>query len=132
MPGRAALVTITLLSLAATWGCASLGRSSESDDAETAPETVVVVNNGHHSNVNIYLLRDGNRTLLGKVNSTKRRTFRVPSNFLVGPFVDLRVVADAVGGSAFTSLEVRIWPGDEIRVYLNDRLRQSWITVRPQ
>ncbi len=132
MSRRAALVIIALLSLTEVWGCALVRRGSKAGEAEPRPETVVIVNNDHHSNVNVYLVRDGNRLLLGKVNSLNRRTFEVPRSFLVGPFVDLRVVADAVGGADFTSLEVRIWPGDEIKVYLRDRLRQSWITVRPQ
>ncbi|UCF18267.1 MAG: hypothetical protein JSU87_09900 [Gemmatimonadota bacterium] len=131
MGRRAALVAMALLSLTEIWGCWPLRRSPTAEDAEPKP-TIVVVNNGHHANVNIYLLRDGIRTLLGKVNSLQRRTFQVPRSFQFGPFIDLRVVADAVGGPSLAFQEVRIWPGDEIKVYLGDRLQQSWITVRPQ
>ena len=67
--------------------------------------------------------------LLGKVNSTSRRTFQVTRSVLVGAFVDLQVMADAGGCDAFVSLQVRVLPGDVIKVYLTDHLQRSWITI---
>jgi hypothetical protein len=43
-----------------------------------------------------------------------------------------QVVADAVSGGSFISQEVRVFPGDEIKVYLTEHLLRSWITIRPQ
>lgn len=124
----ALMMFMAFFSLVGFAGCAP--QRSGSEGAEPEHETIVVVENGHAANVNVYLLYDGTRALLGKVNSTSRRTFQVPRSVLVGAFVDLQVVADAVGGDAFVSHQVRVLPGDEIKVYLTDHLQRSWITIR--
>jgi len=130
MSRRAALVLVAFLSLAEFGGCGP--PQSGREDAEPEHRTIVVVDNGYGDNVNVYLVSGGIRALLGNVNSRKRRTFQVPRSLLVGAFVDLQVVADAVTGGSFVSQEVRVFPGDEIKVYLTEHLLRSWITIRAQ
>ncbi len=129
MSWRATLTAVAFLSLSAISGCASRGNGSEQAEPGL-PETTVQVDNRHRANVNAYLLRGGVRQHLGKVPAMNRDTFQVPHTFMVGDFVDIRVVADAVGGRAYVSRQVRVWPGDEIKLYVSDRLPASWITVR--
>ena len=130
MSRRTALIFVAFFSLTSFARCAP--QRSGAEGAEPGHETIVVVENGHAANVNVYLVYDGTRALLGKVNNTSRRTFQVPRTVLVGAFVDLQVVADAVGGGSFVSQQVRVLPGDEIKVYLTDHLQRSWITIRSQ
>lgn len=127
MSWRAALLPITLLSLTQLAGCAA--RSSESEAVETGPAITVVVDNRHGANVNVYLVTDATRTHLGMVVSQQRGTLTVPPSFLVSHFLDIQVVADALGGGSYVSERVRIFAGDEIDLHLTDRLANSWITV---
>ncbi len=129
MSWHAALLALAFLSLTEIGGCALLRRGSGSEDVER--ETTVEVDNHHLSNINVYLLRDGARTHLGMVTSQMQATFQVPHTLLVDDFVDLQVVADAVGGRAFVSEQVRVWRGDEIMLHVANRLQKSWIMVRP-
>lgn len=129
MSRRAALLSIAFLSLAVFEGCGP--QRSSSEVAEPEQRTTVAVDNGYGENVNVYLVSGGMRVLLGDVNTSKRRTFQVPRSVMVGAFVDLRVEADAVSGGSFVSQEVRLFPGDEIKVYLTEHLLRSWITIRP-
>lgn len=129
MPWRVVLLTLTLISLSGVSACWPFRSRPEPADPDL--ETIVVVDNRFRANVNVYLVRSGARTRLGKVNSQRKKTFQVPYTFMVGDFVDLRVVADAVGERSFVSERVRVWPGDEISLHVADRIQGSWITVRP-
>jgi hypothetical protein len=132
MSRRAALAFIALLSLIVAGGCSQKGASPEPEEADPAPKTIVVVENNYAANVNVYLASGETRALLGNIGTMRRRTFQVPDYVLVGAFVDVNVVAEAVGEGTFVSRMVRLTPGDEIKVFLTDHLQRSWITIRPQ
>jgi hypothetical protein len=129
---RAASAIIAFLLLAEIGGCAGKQAGSEPQDTDPGPKTTVVVENNYAANVNVYLASGETRALLGNVGTMRRRTFQVPAYVLVGAFVDVNVVAEAVGEGTFVSRMVRLTPGDEIKVFLTDHLQRSWITIRPQ
>jgi hypothetical protein len=75
--------------------------------------------------------------LYNRRRSTAHGTVRLPIRWLLGLTGNnvkpgFQVVADAVSGGSFISQEVRVFPGDEIKVYLTEHLLRSWITIRPQ
>lgn len=129
---RAALVFIAFLSLIVVGGCSQKAASPEPEEADPGPKTTVVVQNNFAANVNVYLASGETRALLGNVGTMRQRTFQVPAYVLVGAFVDVNVVAEAVGEGTFVSQMVRLTPGDEIKVYLTDHLQRSWITISPK
>ncbi len=92
------------------------------------PETTLVVENRHWANVTVYILRGHSRVRMGTVNSMDSQEFVVPG-ILVGRVVDLRLVADPVGGQPYISEEILVGPGDVIDFRLANILVQSSISV---
>jgi len=128
MSWRAALLPVAFLSLTPIVGCAA--RSAESGEAAAQPRTTVIVDNRNTDNVNVYVVRDGTRAHLGLVLGQRRRTLRVPPDFMLGGFIDVQVAVDAVGGGSYLSQRVRLYPGDEIDLFVSDNIRNSRILVR--
>lgn len=104
---RAFLVLLTVLVPA----CA---RSTASTKAEPAPRTTVRVDNQGFPDMDIYVLRSGQRIRLGFVNGHSTATFTIPANLIFGA-TPLRFMADPVAGNrAPVSEEITVAPGDEV------------------
>ncbi|MCR4341319.1 MAG: hypothetical protein NUW01_15685 [Gemmatimonadaceae bacterium] len=66
--------------------------------------------------VNVYVLRSGQRTRLGTVTALTTRTFVLPRT-MVGTATTVRFLADFIGSNrAPVSEEVVVWEGDEIEL----------------
>jgi hypothetical protein len=124
--GAAAILAVALAP--ALGSCALIRGGSAEGEEEPVPETVLVVVNRHWANVTVYILRGHSRVRIGTVNSMASQEFVVPA-ILVGRVVDLRLVADPVGGDPYISDEVLVGPGDRIEFRLANILGHSSISV---
>jgi hypothetical protein len=111
--GRSLARTGVCLSLVAAAACAPrAGR------VEIPPGTAATlrVDNQAFLDVNVYVLRSGQRTRLGTVTGLTTQTFVLPRT-MVGTAVSVRFLADFVGSNrAPMSEEVVVWEGDEIEL----------------
>jgi hypothetical protein len=103
-----ALTPILLVALVAGCGARSAGAS---DPAETA---FVRVTNQSWLDMNVYVLRSGERIRLGTVTGNHTERFRLPRG-VVFSATPLRFLADPIGSSQTSqSFEISVSPGDEV------------------
>lgn len=104
---------LPLFVTAAATACAPRTVNDEIDMDATA---TVRVDNQALLDVNIYVLRSGQRTRLGTVTALSTRTFPLPAS-LVGTSVTVQFRAEFIGSSrAPVSENVVVWAGDEIEL----------------
>ncbi|MGK2934264.1 MAG: hypothetical protein ACSLFE_03350 [Gemmatimonadaceae bacterium] len=118
-------MTPTASSLARTGVCFSLlvgataaacAPRSTMEEIRTGTAATVRVDNQAFLDVNVYLLRSGQRTRLGTVTALTTRTFVLPRS-IVGTAVTVQFVASFIGSSrAPVSEEVVVWEGDEVEL----------------
>lgn len=92
--------------------------SPRSAREDVAPGTAATlrVDNQAFLDVNIYVLRSGQRTRLGTVTALTTRTFVLPRT-VVGTALRVQFLAAFIGSSrAPVSEEVLVWEGDEIEL----------------
>jgi len=78
----------------------------------------VEVDNQAFLDVNVYVVRSGQRIRLGTVTGHSTRTFAVPRT-LVGTGATVRFLADFIGSDrAPISEEMVIWPGDRVEMII--------------
>ena len=85
-----------LLFLACIVGCGTRTETLGRSEASEAP--VIRVVNQNRADMEVYLTRDGTRTLLGLVTAGSTDTFPVPPD-MIGATGDLRLIADPVGST---------------------------------
>lgn len=86
------------------------------EEIHTGTAATVRVDNQAFLDVNVYLLRSGQRTRLGTVTALSSGTFALPRT-VVGTAVPVRFVAAFIGSSrAPVSEEVTVWEGDEVEL----------------
>lgn len=86
-----------------------------SADARTSRQAIPVqVSNQNYNTMNIYLVRQGARWLVGQINGLSDTTITIPAS-LSPPDHQVRLRAEAIGGGA-TTTPVMIVPSGE-RVY---------------
>lgn len=111
---RARLWCGSLLIVAGVTACApgaTLSRGSENSAS-------VEVENQAFLDVNVYVLRSGQRTRLGTVTGHSTRVFAVPG-YLVGTGTMVRFLVDFIGSDrAPISEEMLIWPGDMVELII--------------
>lgn len=74
------------------------------------------VDNQAFMDVNVYVLRSGQRTRLGTVTALSARTFVLPRT-MVGTGASVQFLATFIGSSRSpVSEEVTIWEGDEVEL----------------
>jgi len=106
-------VCLTLFVTATATACAPRTVNNEIDTDATA---TVRVDNQALLDVNIYVLRSGQRTRLGTVTALSAQTFPLPAS-LVGTSVTVQFRAEFIGSNrAPVSENVVVWAGDEIEL----------------
>lgn len=89
---------------------------STREEILTGASATVHVDNQTFLDVNVYLLRSGQRTRLGTVTALSERTFALPKS-IVGTGVTVQFLASFIGSRrAPVSEEVMVWEGDEIEL----------------
>lgn len=85
-----------------------------SEEIHTGPTATLRVDNQATLDVNVYVLRSGQRTRLGTVTALGTHTFVLPRS-IVGTAVPVQFLASFIGSNrAPVSEEVVVWEGDEI------------------
>ncbi len=106
----AVLPAIALAATLAAGACASAGTTPENRQ----PATTLRVENQRTLDVNVYVVRSGQRLRLGTATALTTETFTIPAS-VVTPGVTLQFLADPIGQvSTSVSEEVMVDPGDEI------------------
>jgi hypothetical protein len=96
-------------------GCARRGAKSAQQDS--APTTVRVRNQGF-LDVNVYVVRGGQRVRLGTVTGNSTQVLRIPE-FLLSGATPLRFLADPIGTQRQpVSDEIVVTPGDEVTLFI--------------
>ena len=101
-------VPLLLLVLAA--GCGARTRAG----SDATPVTYVRVTNQSWLDMNIYVIRSGERIRLGTVNGNRTERLTIPRH-VVASAVSLRFMADPIGSSRTAqSFDISVYPGDEV------------------
>ncbi len=99
--------------LAATSACSVLNKQSDEVVEPQAP-TMLRVENQAFLDMNIFVLRSGQRIRLGTVSGNSTARFKLPANLIFGT-TPLRFQADPIGGNRQpVSQEISVSPGDEV------------------
>lgn len=111
--------TIKLISFAAICAifaaCASLGKQGP---IAKGPDTIVVVDNRAFLDMNIYIIRGGQRIRLGTANALSTTKLTIPKGIILGP-TEVRFLADPIGSSHTPISEViTVNEGDEVGLTL--------------
>ena len=111
---RTRLWRASLLIAAGAAACAPGPTLPRAEDAGASVE----VDNQAFLDVNVYVVRSGQRIRLGTVSGHSTRTFAVPRN-LVGTGAMVRFLADFIGSDRTpVSEEMVIWPGDRVEMII--------------
>ena len=113
-PKRGRLWRASLLLAAGTLACAPGATPGRGPDTGASVE----VENQGFQDVNVYVVRSGQRMRLGTVTGNSTRTFAVPRT-LVGTGAMVRFLADFIGSDRTPiSEEMVIWPGDRVELII--------------
>ena len=87
------------------------------DDSQTMAETTLEVTNQWFADMNIYVVRSGQRLRLGLATGNATTNFVIPRAVITGPSIRLRFLADPVGGThSPVSDEITVSPGDAVQL----------------
>lgn len=87
------------------------------DDSQMVAETTLEVTNQWFADMDIYVVHSGQRLRLGLATGNATTDFVIPRAILNGPSIELRFVADPVGGThAPVSDEITVSPGDAVQL----------------
>lgn len=117
-----------LVFLACIAGCGARGETLGRPEASEAAPVIRVVNQ-NLIDMEVYLTRDGTRSLLGLVTAGSTSTFPVPSD-MIGAAGDLRLIADPVGSALdFSSERFQVDPGQVVEWTIRARPTSSSLAV---
>lgn len=87
------------------------------DDSQAVEPTTVEVQNQGFPDMTIYVVQSGQRVRLGLATGNSTETFVIPSAVVNGPAMQLRFIADPIGGSRLpVSDEITVSPGDHVQL----------------
>lgn len=105
-----------VLAAVAVSGSACRGNTEETEAAEPAPPTWLLIRNQAFLDMNVFAYRSSQRVRLGTVNGNSNAKILIPANFLFGT-TTLRFQADPIGGRRQPiTQEISVSPGDEIEM----------------
>lgn len=121
---RRLVVVAVLTTLVPVSDCAIFGRGTE----KTRATTMIEVRNDNWLDMNIYLVRNGNRVRIGAVGSFDKASFRLEASRLQG--TDVRLLADPIGSDAsYLSPMILANAGQTIRLEIKNVLSLSTVAV---
>jgi hypothetical protein len=87
------------------------------DDSQMVAETTLEVTNQWFADMDIYVVHSGQRLRLGLANGNGTTDFVIPRAIITGPSIQLRFVADPIGGThSPVSDEITVSPGDAVQL----------------
>jgi hypothetical protein len=121
-------VAIALALLLGTAACLRPPAPAPNDPISTG-RVALTVHNNFRSDINVYVIGDGQPTRVGTATAAATTTFDVPAR-LLGQGRQLRLRADPIGGrSVHTSELVRVGPGQRIDWTLETDLSRSSVAI---
>jgi len=125
--GRGAL--LLLVGFAAGAGCHHAPHADQPEPATAPVDVPLEVDNHNWLDVVIYVLHDGERSLVGIANASSQSSFVLPAR-LVGQGHELRLLGHPIGGEGGTVTEtVTVQPGQYIEWTLESDLTRSAVGV---
>lgn len=119
MMAPATRIALASLALAA----ATCARPRASEDMDPKVETALRVENQAYLDMNVYVVRSGQRIRLGTVPGNTTRVFML-APYLVGPGAQLGFLVDPVGSSRTAlSEDIYVNPGDVIELVIPATVR---------
>jgi len=110
---RGALLVLALLGA----GC---GRAFKSGSREPDPRTTLLVENQNFLDMNVYVIRGGQRIRLGTVPGLSHETFTIPAYVVRSSPLQFEI--HPIGGLANPRTEtISVQPGDEVRLVIPPR-----------
>lgn len=83
------------------------------------PRTTLRVENRNFLDMNVFVVRGGQRIRLGTAPGLSTRTLTIPAGLVFG-VTSLRFLADPVGGNAYpVTQDVSVVEGDEVTLYIS-------------
>lgn len=126
---RLAIIALVVLGGVA---CASGGAGSRAEEDGPSPEeraTRVQVDNGHTSDMVIYVLTDGQYSRLGEVTAHQRAELTLPRHLVNAS--EVRFAADPIGSrTGFLSERVLFSPGDIVVLNIGPSINLTSVSVR--
>lgn len=121
---------LVMATLGVVMGCASLHESPQPGPFAQSGTVTLRVENRHWLDVNIYLMRGGQRIRrLGTVTALGTQTFRAPANQVVH-VADLYLLADPIGSrGSYRSETMMIGPGQRVDWTLANVLHRSALSI---
>ena len=106
---------LPLMLVAAAAACSrSRGAAEVEGEGESRPQTYVRVTNQAFLDMNVYVVRGGQRIRLGTVGANQTVRFRIPDNVVFGA-TQLRFLTDPIGSQRVSqSFDILVSPGDEV------------------
>lgn len=102
---------------------------TQSGKVQRGPVFVEVMN-ANQRDADVYLLSGGQQHRLGLVTTNGRERFTIAPR-LVAPPGNLRVAADLLASrGSFVSEELRLEPGDVVRLMVQPNIRTSYVQFR--
>ena len=117
---------LTALSPGPLWAQASDSSPSDNPLAERTPLAELVVQNNNWLDAHVYLVRGGVRTSLGFTTALGKRKFELPSWATLS---GVQVLVHLIGGSSYLTPVVDAYPGDVVRLVLQNSLALSSTVV---
>lgn len=94
--------------------CSGMGRTG--DDTAPRAEAMVKVENQNYLDVNVYVVRGGQRMRLGTVTGLSSRLFTLRPD-MIGPAFDVQFEAHPIGGRTNPRTEtISVHPGDVVEL----------------
>jgi hypothetical protein len=91
--------------------------TTDDDSQMVVAKTTLEVTNQWFADMTIYVVHSGQRLRLGLATGDATTDFVIPSAVVNGPSIQLRFVADPVGGThAPVSDEITVSPGDSVQL----------------
>ena len=117
---RTALRAVTAMLAACTLlaaGCKSSGAEAGTERGPVA-RTTLTVDNQSFLDMNVFVLRSGQRVRLGMASGNRKSTFTIPSNLIFGA-TQLRFIADPIGaGRLPVTNDITVSAGDEVQLMI--------------
>ncbi|HEX3159743.1 MAG TPA: hypothetical protein VHQ45_14580 [Gemmatimonadaceae bacterium] len=114
---RAATAMLAACTLLAA-GCKSGGAEAGTEQQGPVERTTLTVDNQSYLDMNIFVLRSGQRVRLGMASGNRKSTFTIPSNLIFGA-TQLRFIADPIGADRLpVTNDITVSAGDEVQLMI--------------
>ena len=118
MRSVARTVTVMLAACTLLAGCRSGGAKAEDEQGPVQLRTTLTVENRSFLDMNVFVLRGGQRVRLGMAGGNRKSQFVIPPNLIFGA-TQLRFIADPIGANRLpVSDDISVTEGDDVQLII--------------